>query len=154
MRRRRYLGTTAGAAVAALAGCFGNAETNNPRSVVRAYLEAEHDGDSEEMADLLHSDSPLDPTAGDIESRGIEIGEITVEQKDLSEGDIGSLNMQLSAETADTIGNQENALVEANYEVEPPETDGGGVSGRVSVQTTYLTAMEGEEWFVVAFEVL
>ncbi|MXR52489.1 hypothetical protein GRX03_12840 [Halovenus sp. WSH3] len=158
MRRRRYLGAAAGVALSALAGCFGGSETNSPRSVVRAYLEAEHDGDAGAMADLLHSASPLDPTAGDteIEQRSLQIDEILVEARNLSRERIASLDMRLPEETISAIADRENALVDAAYEAEPPETDGGGetVSGRVAVENTYLTATEDGKWFVVAFEVV
>jgi len=161
MRRRRVLAATASGCTLALAGCFSNAETESPRSVVRAYLEAEHDeGDREAMAALLHSESPLDPTAGDesLDPRNIEIDTISVERRGLSVEQIESLNMGLDAETAAAIGERENALVEATYETDPPELpdDSGrtGLSGRITVQTTYLTAMEGNDWLVVAFQLL
>jgi len=158
MRRRQFLGATVGVSAIGLAGCFGNAETDNPRAVVRAYLEAQHDdGDPEAMADLLHSQSPLDPTGSDegIESGSVQIDSTTIEQRDLSAAEIEGLNMRLSAETADSIGGSENALVDAKYETEPPELpDGSAPSGRITIQNSYLTATEDGDWLVVAFGVL
>jgi hypothetical protein len=162
MRRRQVLGATASVATIGLAGCFGNAKTDNPRAVVRAYLEAEYDdGDPEAMAKLLHSDSPLNPTKNDegIESSSVQIDSLTIGQRDLSAEEIQSQNMRLGAETAESIGGIENALVSAKYETESPELPGsnvesGGPSGKITVQTTYLTATENDDWLVVAFRVL
>jgi hypothetical protein len=157
MRRRQILGGIASLSTVSLAGCFGNAKTDNPRAVVRAYLEAGSDGDPEAMADLLHSESPLDPTAGDgeVNSGSVQIDSLTIEQRDLSADEIGALNMRLSTETANSLGGSENALVDATYETDPPEVrDGSAPSGRITVQNSYLTATEGGDWLVVAFRVL
>lgn len=157
MRRRQILGAIASLSAVSLAGCFGNAETNNPRAVVRAYLEAVADGNPETMADLLHSESPLDPTADDgaVDSGAVQIDSLTIEQRNLSADEIGTLNMQLPTETADNLGGSENALVDATYETDPPELPSGdGPSGRITVQNGYLTATEDGDWLVVAFQVL
>jgi hypothetical protein len=157
MRRRQILGAIASLSAVSLAGCFGNAKTDNPRAVVRAYLEAGSDGDPEAMADLLHSASPLDPTAGDgeVDSGSVQIDSLTIEQRNLSTDDIGGLNMRLSTETADSLGGSENALVDATYETDPPELSGSsGPSGRITVQNSYLTATENGDWLVVAFRIL
>lgn len=160
MRRRRFLAVAAGGSAVALAGCFGDGDTDSPRSVVRAYLDAEHDeGDPEAMADLLHSESPLDPTAADanIEAGTLQIEEVVVDDRDLSPSRIGELSMRLSTETARSIGGRENALVDAEYETEPPQlADSGGdgaPSGRITVRNSYLTATENDDWKVVAFQI-
>lgn len=162
MRRRRYLAAAAGVGTVGLAGCFGDANTDNPRAVVRAYLEAEHDeGDPEAMANLLHSDSPLDPTAGetDIDARSVQIEELLVEDRNLSSELLEGLRMRLSADTANSIAGQENALVEATYEIDPPELSRDGAdnptpSGRITVKNSVLTAVETDDWLVVAFQIL
>lgn len=158
MRRRKYLATAAGAMTVGLAGCFGDSDTNNPRSVVRAYIEAEHDeGDPEAMAALLHSDSPLDPTAdgSTTDERSVTIDSLRLDERGLDGEQIASMNMQLSAETARAIGNQENALVEATYQIGAPELENGSTgfsSEQLSVQNAYLTATEGGDWLIVAFK--
>jgi hypothetical protein len=162
MWRRRFLAAAATSTTVGLAGCFGGAETDSPREVVRAYLEAEHDdGDPEAVADLLHSESPLDPTAGDTEldAGSLQIDTVTVDDRGLSPDRIEGLQMRLSTETANSIGEHENALVDAIYEIEPPELSGdgsgnGGPSGRVTVEDSFLTAVENGDWLVVAFRVL
>ncbi|WP_336327205.1 hypothetical protein [Halovenus sp. HT40] len=161
MRRRRFIAATASTITIGVAGCFGNNDTESPRSVVRAYLEAEHeDGDPEAMAELLHSESPLDPTAGDdLDGGSLQLDTIAVEDRDLSSDEIESLQMRLSGETASSIAQQENALVKAKYEIEAPELSGSGPgdgtpSGRITVQNSYLTAVEDGDWQVVAFEII
>lgn len=161
MRRRRFIAATAGTVTVGVAGCFGNNDTESPRSVVRAYLEAEHeDGDPEAMADLLHSESPLDPTGGDdLDGGSLQIDTIAVEDRDLSSEGIETLQIRLSGETASSIAQRDNALVEAKYEIEAPELSGsdpgdGTPSGRITVQNSYLTAVEDGDWRVVAFEII
>lgn len=161
MRRRWFLAGAASTITVGIAGCFGNNDTESPRSVVRAYLEAEHeDGDPEAMADLLHSESPLDPTGGDdLDGGSLQIDTIAVDDRDLSSDGIETLQIRLSSETTNSIAQQENALVEASYEIEAPELSGSGPgdgtpSGRITVQNSYLTAVEDGDWRVVAFEVI
>lgn len=160
MRRRRFIAATASTVTVGVAGCFGNNDTESPRSVVRAYLEAEHDeGDPEAMADLLHSKSPLDPTGGDdLDGGSLQIDTIAVEDRDLSSEGIESLQI-LSGETARSIAQQDNALVDAKYEIEAPELSDSGPgdgapSGQVTVQNSYLTAVDDGDWRVVAFEII
>ena len=161
MRRRRVLAIAASTATIGVTGCFGNNDTESPRSVVRAYLEAEHeDGDPEAMAELLHSESPLDPTAGDgLDGGSLQIDTIAVDERDLSADGIETRQIRLSGETASSIAQQENALVDAKYEIDSPELSDSGPgdgtpSGRVTVQNSYLTAVEDGDWRVVAFELV
>lgn len=156
MRRREYLTTVVGSSTLAVAGCFGNSDTNNPRAVVSAYIEAEQQGDADALSELLHSESPIEPSEAESSEtdRSITISSTTITEKDLSAERIRSLNMSLPAETATVIGDAENALVEAEYEIEAPtveDSDTGATSDKLSVQNSYLTAREGGKWLVVAF---
>ncbi len=156
MRRREYLTTVVSAGTLAVAGCFGNSDTNNPRAVVSAYIETEQQGDADALSALLHSESPIEPTGAESSetNRSVDINSVTISERDLSAERLRSLNMSLSDETATAIGDAKNALVEAEYEIDAPtveDSDTGATSDRLSVQNAYLTARGDGEWLVVAF---
>ncbi|WP_436900879.1 hypothetical protein [Halovenus halobia] len=156
MRRREYLTTVVGASTLAVAGCFGNSDTNNPRAVVSAYIETEQQGDADALSALLHSESPIEPTEAESSetNRSVDINTVTISERDLSAERLRSLNMNLPDEATTAIGDAENAVVEAEYEIDAPTVEDGGAgatSDRLSVQNSYLTAREDGEWLVVAF---
>jgi hypothetical protein len=153
MRRRRYLAALSSASALAVAGCFGSSDTDSPRSVVTAYIEAEQEGDADALADLLHSGSPIEPAGESGEqNRSVDVQEVVVAERNLSAERLRSLEMQLPADAATAVGNAENALVDATYEIDAPAVeDGGTTSDRLTVENAYLTAREDGDWLVVAF---
>lgn len=156
MRRREYLAAVTGAGAFTVAGCFGNSDTDNPRSVVKAYIEAEQKGDADALAELLHSESPIDPTGAESSEtdRSVSIESTTITDRDLSVERLRSLNMTLPDEAAASVAGAENALVDAEYEIDAPsveDSDTGATSDRLTVQNSYLTAREDGDWLVVGF---
>lgn len=156
MRRRRYLAALSGAGALAVAGCFGSSETDSPRSVVTAYIEAEQEGDADALAGLLHSESPIEPRGESNEqNRSVDVTEVIVATRNLSVERLRSLDIRLPATAAAAVGEAENALVDAEYEIDAPSVEDGGAgatSERLTVQNSYLTAREDGDWLVVAFK--
>lgn len=155
MRRRGYLAALSSAGALAVAGCFGSSDTDSPRSVVTAYIEAEQEGDADALADLLHSESPIEPAGESSErNRSVDIREVVVATRNLSAEHLRSLDVRLPANAATAVGDVENAMVEVKYDIEAPSVEDGGdaTSDRLTVRNAYLTAREDGNWLVVAFK--
>lgn len=78
MRRRRYLGLTAAATTAGLAGCSGFLGDEAPDEVVEQFYQAIDEGDRETANGLIHPDSPTGEITEE-EMSGLEDVDITVE---------------------------------------------------------------------------
>lgn len=59
MERREFIAVAGATAVASFAGCLSSGDPESPEDAVEEYYEAIMQDDQDEIADLLHPESPL-----------------------------------------------------------------------------------------------
>ena len=172
MNRRQFLATTGAVVTAAVAGCSDDDEPEDgdpkksPSAVAEAYVRlSPADPKPEEMEELLHSESPIDPQERAARpERGLgAVGgvnwEVTDRREDLEEDTLEATaqsrgGFDLDQETIETVATQENKLltlaVDFEFESEDiPESRAQQIDKLLQFDLQLLVAEEDGEWRVV-----
>jgi len=153
MDRRKFIITTGAVAGVSMAGCSllgGDGDTDSSESVAEAFLRAGFDGDTDRAEELLHPDSPFDPTENDNDGSGFDGSvnslETSVENDDFTADDLGSVEGFGMTVTEDTVsgleGDEDMELVRVSTELEFEEET-------FNVEYYVLAATDGDEWLVL-----